>query len=142
MGGMNNHYEQRKVALIDEITKAFDGVSRENGVSLSESCVIDDYGSYKERAAARRQDTETRWQDVPDRDICYGDSCLNFMDEIGFHYYIPAYVVWFLRNMDNEEPEAPSYGSNTFDSLVYALGSNGSDPLDEFYLSKYRVVVK
>lgn len=129
-------YEQRKLALIEEIISAFDGVSRENGVSLSESWVIDNYGSAQERAEARKQDTETRWQDVPDEDIACGYSCLNFLDEVGFHYYIPAYVVWYLRNMDNEDP---GFGSNTFERLIYVLGANGSGELDEFHLSKYRL---
>jgi hypothetical protein len=117
----DSSYEQRKQALMEEITAAFDGVSRENGVSLSEAWVIDDYGSDEERAEARKEDTETRWQDVPDEDIAYGYSCLSFLDEIGFHYYIPAYMVWYLRYIDNEDPEDPSYGSNTFESLIYAL---------------------
>ena len=132
-------YEHKKMALIDEITAAFDDVSRENGVSLSEAWAIDDYGSDEERAVARRQDTETRWQDVPAEDMCFGYSCLNFLDEIGFRYYIPAYVVWFLRNMDNEDPEAPSFSSNTFERLLYALGSNGSGSLDDRHLAKYRL---
>ena len=130
--------EQRKAALIQEITAAFDGVSRENGVSLSESWVIDDYGSDEERAEARKQDTETRWQDVPDEGIAYGYSCLIFLDDIGFRYYIPAYIVWFLRNVDNEDPEAPSYDSNTFDYLLHALELSGYGALDEFHLSRYR----
>lgn len=132
-------YEQRKAALIEEITAAFDGVSRENGVSLSESWIIDDYGSDEEQAEARKQDTETRWQDVPDEGICYGYSCLSFLDDIGFHYYIPAYVVWFLRNIDNDDPEAPSEDSNTFESLIYALGPIGSGDLEEYDLSRFRV---
>ena len=133
--------EQRKAALIQEITTAFDGVSRANSVSLSEARVIDDCGtgSYEERAEARKQDTETRWQDVSDHDICTGNWCLSFLDDIGFRYYIPAYIVWFLRNIDNEDPEAPSYSSDTFDSLIYALKANDGGGLDEFHLSKYKL---
>jgi hypothetical protein len=71
-------YTQRKRHLIEEIHLAFDGVSREHGVSLRESLVIDDYGSSEERAEAKKQDTETRWQDVPDQHICHGGSCLSF----------------------------------------------------------------
>jgi hypothetical protein len=136
---MNSSYELRKAALIEEITQAFDGVSRENGVSLSESWVIDDYGSDEERAEARRKDTETRWQDVPDEDIGFGYSCLNFLDEIGFHYYIPAFVVWFLRHVDNEDPDGPGFNSMTFEWLIYALGSSSSGPLDDFALARFRM---
>jgi len=135
----NHSYEQRKLALIDEITAAFDGVARGDGVSISEARVIDDNGSDSERAAARKRDTETRWQDVPDENIFRGDSHLTFMDEVGFHYYIPAYVVWFLRNMDDEGPQSPAFNSNTFDSLIFALGADRSGALEEFYLSKYQL---
>ncbi len=79
---MNESYEQSKAALIEEITTTFDGVSREGGVSLHESYVIDDYGSEAQRMEARKLDTEMRWQDVPDADIAAGDSCLSFLDEI------------------------------------------------------------
>jgi hypothetical protein len=130
-------YEQRKLALIEEITRVFEGVSRENGVSLSEAWIIDDYGSDEERVEARKRDTETRWQDVPDDDICFGYSCLSFLDEIGFHYYIPAYIVWYLRNMDNEDPEPPSSSSTTFDSLIFHLTLENWGGWEEYYLRKY-----
>ncbi len=97
-------YEQKKIALIEEITAAFDGVSREDGVTLHEATVLDDYGSLEERAEARKQDTEDNWQDVPEEDIRFTDAVLSFLDPKGFHYYIPAYVVWYLRNIDNEDP--------------------------------------
>lgn len=127
-------YEQRKQDLIEEITAAFDGVSREGGVSLSEAWVIDNYGSDEERAEARKEDTETRWQDVPDEDICNGASCLYFMDEIGFRYYLPAYIVWYLRFID-----VPDCGSNTFDSLINALGALHSGDLDEHEILRFKL---
>lgn len=133
----NLSYEQRKQALIQEITVAFDGVSREGGVSLSEAWVIDDYGSAEERAEARSQDIESRWQDVPDEDIAHGYSCLSFLDPIGFRYYIPAYIVWYLRNIDNEDPDSPFFSSNTFEYLIYALTLENSGNWEAYYLNKY-----
>ncbi len=135
-------YEQRKLALIAEITAAFDGVSRENGVSLSEASVIDDYGSAEERAEARLQDTETRWQDVTDEDIASSDQCLSFLDPIGFHYYIPAFVVWFLRNMDNEDPKSLAFSSNTFESLIYSLTLENWGGWEPYYLNKYSLFTR
>lgn len=44
-------YEQKKQALIAEITAVFDGVSLGDGISLSEAWVIDDYGTAAERGA-------------------------------------------------------------------------------------------
>ena len=135
---MESSYEQKKLALIEEINIAFDGVSRENGVSLSEAWVIDNYGSDEERAEARKQDTETRWQDVPDEAIAHSYSCLGFLDEIGFRYYAPAYIVWFLRYIDIEDSDNPNYYSMSFDTLLYALEriveSHGSYRIYKFKL--------
>ena len=111
-------YENKKLALIKEINEAFDGVAREDGVTLHEAMVIDDYGSPAERAEARAQDTEDQWQDVPEDDIRFSDAVLSFLDSKGFHYYLPAYMVWYLRNIDNEDP---AYWSNTFDSVIFHL---------------------
>ncbi|MFG6099650.1 DUF6714 family protein [Leptothoe sp. ISB3NOV94-8A] len=79
-------YENKKLALIKEINEAFDGVAREDGVTLHEAMVIDDYGSPAERAEARAQDTEDQWQDVPEDDIRFSDAVLSFLDSKGFHY--------------------------------------------------------
>ncbi len=129
-------YEQKKIALIEEITAAFDGVSREDGVTLHEATVLDDYGSLEERAEARKQDTEDNWQDVPEEDIRFNDAVLSFLDPKGFHYYIPAYVVWYLRNIDNEDP---NYWSNTFDSVIFHLAAGFHGEVDNFYLSKFKL---
>lgn len=133
----SSSYEQRKIALIEEITAAFNGVSREDGVSLHEATVIDDYGSLEERAAARTQDTEEKWQDVPENDIRFTDAVLSFLDPKGFHYYIPAYVVWYLRNIDNEDPD---YWSNTFDSVIFHLAAGFHGKVDDYYLSRFELL--
>ena len=111
-------YEQKKNALIRKITVAFDGVAREDGVTLHEAMVIDDYGSPAELAEARARDTEDQWQNVPENDIRFSDAVLSFLDPKGFHYYLPAYMVWYLRNIDNEGPD---YWSNTFSSVIFHL---------------------
>lgn len=131
-------YEEWKLALIEEITAAFDGVRRENGVSLSEAQVVDDYGSEEERAEARKQDTEKRWQDVPEKDIAYGHISLAYFDEIGFRYYIPAYIIWSLRNMNNRDRNSPSYGSMTHGTIIYSLGGFGIRDLDEYDRSRFK----
>lgn len=86
-------YKAKKLALIEAIIEAFDGVSRGNGVTLHEAMVIDDYGSPAERAAARAQDTEDKWQDVPEDDIRFSDAVLSFLDAKGFHY--TCQPIWF-----------------------------------------------
>ncbi len=112
-------YEARKRALIAEIERAFDGVEREDGRTLHEASAMDDYASPEELAQARLLDPEARWQDVPDEDIQYGHMSLIYLDDKGFHYYLPAYLVWYLRFIDNEEEH---FYSETFGSVGYALG--------------------
>lgn len=127
-------YEERRAALIQEVTAAFDGVSREDGVSLHETTVIDDYGSLEERATARLRDTETRWQDVPEKDIRFTGAVLSFLDPKGFHYYTPAYIVWELKNMDNDDPD---YWSNTFGSLIFHLTPASTGSVRDHTLSQF-----
>jgi len=82
--------------LIAEITAAFDGVAREDGVSLREGDAIDGCVSDKRRAAARRLDTDARWQDVPNADLSNYYLALHYLDAKGFCYYLPAYLIWDL----------------------------------------------
>lgn len=92
-----SEFESRRAALVAEISAAFDGVSREGGMTLHEAEAVDDRLSPAEQRAARSLDPDTRWQDVPDTDISVSSSTLSFLDEIGFRYYIPAFMVYCLR---------------------------------------------
>ena len=90
-------FESRRSALIAEITAAFDGVSRKDGITLHEAMAMDDWKSPEEQRAARRLDLETRWQDVPDDDIFACCSALSFLNDKGFRYYVPAFMIYGLR---------------------------------------------
>lgn len=87
--------------LDDEIRVAFADVSRADGISLHEADVLDDYGSEAALAAARQRDTDRHWQEVPDAVIAKLSSALSFLDDKGFHYYLPAYLSWTLRHYDS-----------------------------------------
>ena len=87
--------------LIAEISTAFDGVAREDGTTLHEAIAIDDWKSAEECLAARRLDTEQRWQDVPEMDIIKGSSVASFLDAKGFRYYLPAFLVCGLKNWNS-----------------------------------------
>lgn len=90
------------IELIAEITAAFDSVSREDGTTLHEAAAIDDRNSERERQAARKLDVEQRWQDVPDDDIFACCSTIPLMDDKGFRYYIPAFMVYALRHWQDD----------------------------------------
>ena len=116
---------------IDQITKAFDGVSRQDGISLHEAIVIDNYGSDIERAKARQKDRESRWQDIPDEWIAKFDSILCFLDPKGWRYYIPAYMIWSLKHYTNSH-------SNTLNSTIYTFIWSGF--LDDYYLPRFAIL--
>jgi hypothetical protein len=123
-------YKEAVADVITEITAVFDGVSREDGVTLHETGVIDGYGSEDERAKARLLDTESRWQDVPDDNIRNFHPVLNFLDSKGFRYYIPAYMIWTLRNCD--------VWSNTQPHTIYSLLFDPKDVRSrDWYLERF-----
>jgi hypothetical protein len=95
-------FESRRDALIAEIEAAFGGVTREDGTTLHEADAMDDRKLLEEQRAARRLDLERRWQDVPEQDIFACSSALSFLDEKGFRYYIPAFIVCGLRHWGDE----------------------------------------
>ncbi len=111
--------EEMASQAIDEITSAFTGISREGGVSLHETRVLDDCGSDVERAKARAKDTDVDWREVPDSAIEKPDLRLNFLDPIGFRYYIPAYMIWEIR----QSLEAVWRECNTRGAALSALRS-------------------
>ncbi|OJU63705.1 MAG: hypothetical protein BGO01_07490 [Armatimonadetes bacterium 55-13] len=88
------------LALIALIRNSFKGVKRVNGVSWSESVVLDDYGTMEERLAARSKDKEKDWTSlVEDRlwNPATGVGGWSFLDAIGFRYYLPAEMIRSVR---------------------------------------------
>lgn len=81
--------------LIAEIYAAFDGVTREGGVSWSEADVIDRYRTDEERQIAREQDTEPNWQALVEAQIGPPWDCVDwcFLDPIGWRYYLAAAMI-------------------------------------------------
>lgn len=89
--------------LLKLIENAFDGVERENGITLHQAVVVDEYGSEQEFIDAEKLDTETRWQDVPDSDISTHTSIYCFLDPKGFRYYLPASMSWAVKHYEEDD---------------------------------------
>ena len=88
-----------KEELIEQIKVAFEGVTREGGVSWSEADAIDDYALPELRAAAKASDLDENWMEVAidaNWRIDDFDSNWSFLDDIGFRYYIPAAMMRHL----------------------------------------------
>jgi len=105
--------------MIEEIKTAFKGVTREGGVSWSETVVIDDYGTREERAAARTRDKDKTWLEIandPKWDFNVGLGRHNFLDPIGFRYYLPAAMMAVLtRAIDTSSLELSLRSADEFD---------------------------
>jgi hypothetical protein len=107
--------EKTRLSLIEKITAAFDGVSRQDGISLHAARALDDYSSLEEaKKIGQKMDLDTKWQEVPDEWIMKFHDIFPFLDPKGFRYYIPAYMVWSLK-----EPKASE--SNSLGSLLWAF---------------------
>jgi len=87
--------------VIKTITTAFASVSR--GIyTLRQARVIDDYGTPKQMREAGRLDTDTHWTEVSDEDIKHHTDIHTFLDDASFRYYIPAYMVWSIKNYNGD----------------------------------------
>jgi hypothetical protein len=118
--------------LIRAIEERFADVRLDDGVTLHEANVIDDYGTDEERMAARRLDNEDRWQEIPDKHIEDYPAILCFVDLKGFRYHLPAYMRWSLRYFDSSD-------SFTTDSTIYILRLDKSDGLEAWNRERYEV---
>lgn len=122
-------------ALIAQITAAFEGVSRGDGVSLREGRVLDNCGSEKKRAQARALDTETRWQDVSHDDLDRYEASLCYFDAEGFRYYLPAYMLYNLTNADARGKDG------TYSSIVFYVLDMPVEPnLRDLHLEHYSLL--
>lgn len=104
--------------LIGQIRVAFGGVQRGYGISLHEAVAMDDFECWESRADARARDLDTSWEDVPALDIEKNDCIFSYLDKDGFLYYLPAYMVWYLRNYRTSL-------SSSGDFLIYTLDPTG-----------------
>ncbi|HSI72751.1 MAG TPA: DUF6714 family protein [Fimbriimonas sp.] len=92
-------------SLLANIEEAFSEVNRLGGVSWGESVVYDNYGSPEQAQRARAQDNERSWRDLvddPNWTCCPGVGGFNFLDPIGFRYYLPVAMMRVLQDGDDE----------------------------------------
>lgn len=95
--------------LIREIETAFDGVSREGGISLHQAQALDECRDGDEVEQAGTLDTETRWQDVPESEIAKMEVAMCFMDDIGLKYYLPAFMVYSIKHHETCETNSANH---------------------------------
>ncbi len=97
---LSHEGEAARKAVIDEIYRAFEGVTREGGVSWNETDRLDGYGDPEECCKARASDKDKSWTElVADRnwEPFPGVGGFSFIDDTGFRYYFPAVMIRFAR---------------------------------------------
>ncbi|MFO0800167.1 MAG: DUF6714 family protein [Gemmataceae bacterium] len=115
------------------IRVAFAGVQR-GSTTLHEAEVIDEYGSDQERSAARLLDVETSWDQVPDSFIEGCTTALCYLDPESWRFYIPAYMIWSLKNFRVSN-------SVVSDFTIYTFNPSGSDASGrEYHMARYRML--
>ncbi len=98
-----NSFLTSKAEIVAEIKTAFAGVKLDDGISLEQTKIIDNYGRdcSVERFASLPLSEETAdWTRIPTSVLDDAD-CLSHFDRKGFRYYIPALM---LRLLDRYDP--------------------------------------
>jgi hypothetical protein len=113
-------------AIIAAIRRAFDNVTRGDGISLREADAIDSYAGEDQRKQARALDTDKHWREIPPEDLERFHVALTFMDAEGFRYYLPAFMTRAL--------EARETGSLAMDAVLGALFALSDTAADKFLL--------
>lgn len=123
--------ERRKLALIAEIHEAFRGVSREGGISWSQT-MLHDHGvrpyTPREYREAGEKDREKSWEVLVDPDKwkphpSWGGFC--FIDAIGFRYYVAPAMIRMLT-FEREEVLRPRLLEDDRLGLFSALNNQQS----------------
>ena len=110
--------------LINIISDAFNDVQLDDGTSITQARLLDDYiNDVQSLALARDIDKEKSWEEVKDTKIEELSDGLPFLDAKGFRYYLPAFMSYALRNPCSEFLAVDSAIYNSYD-----------DNLDRFHI--------
>ncbi|MBN1534289.1 MAG: hypothetical protein JXA20_16570 [Spirochaetes bacterium] len=117
-------------ALIEFIEGAFDGVSQPGDITLHVAEAHDSY-DYDHDAEHRGVDYFGPWQRVPAVHIKKCRTALSYVDKVGMRYYLPAFMVWYLKNFGDS-------GEVCSDQTLYALDDHPDDTaLREYHKDRF-----
>jgi hypothetical protein len=101
-------------SLITQVEDAFEGVTLGDGISLNECEHADSGGSagvFLERA---KEDERSDWRRLVTDDLTNFTVTFCFTDLNGYRFYLPAYMIWTLKNYAVSD-------SIISDNTIYAL---------------------
>ncbi|MCF7674601.1 MAG: hypothetical protein K9N23_12970 [Akkermansiaceae bacterium] len=122
--------EERMELLViaAEIEQAFERVQLEDGKTIHEANLEGCYLNEQERMDARAKDTEHNWQEVAPEKIESFQSVLTFFDSKGWRFYMPAFMIWALKNWRTTK-------SVTADSVVWDLAN-----VEPHFMDRYKLL--
>lgn len=83
------------------IREAFKDV-RKDGIGVREATAIDDYATAEQQEAARREDVEVHWWDIPPEWQPQLSASLSFTDVQGFRFLLPAVMTAALDGVEDD----------------------------------------
>lgn len=89
--------------LIAQIEEAFAGVTLDDGLSLNECEYADSYDTADEFLERAKQDERHDWHKVINDELRNYHVTFAFTDVKGYRFYLPAYMVWTIRNLGSTE---------------------------------------
>ena len=129
--------DEETAGLITQITVAFQGVRRGNGISLHETKVLDDYGDDSARQEAREQDTDTQWWEIPDEVMHHHHFYLTYLDAEGLRYYLPAWMIHALKHFH----DPPDGRTTTLGDTLAVLTHSDRPDLAEWQKKKWTLLM-
>lgn len=93
-----NHMTVIEQSLIARIERAFRGVKLDDGVSLNMTEYNDSSGCMPEFKEKAIYDERDDWKAIPDKTLEEFTVTFSFTDLKGFRFYLPAYMIWAIRN--------------------------------------------
>lgn len=90
--------ESVEFGLIQQIRDAFQDVRLEDGISLNMTEYHDSYGCATHFLETAKDDERMDWQAIPDETLESFTVTFCFTDLKGFRFYLPAYMIWTIRN--------------------------------------------
>ncbi len=84
--------------LVDQIHRAFAGVRLEDGTSLNMTEYNDSSGCMPEFKEKAKEDERNDWTTITDETLERFRVTFSFTDLKGFRFYMPAYMIWTIRN--------------------------------------------
>jgi len=100
-------------AALAAVHSAFEGVRLDGGVSLVQARAMDDY----QPVPPQSDENDARWQDVTDETLRNYNDVHPFLCARSFRFYIPAFMSWILRHLDDVDGR----DSGLADSAIFFL---------------------